>query len=203
MSESPRKPEQKDRTALYVAIVGATATIIAALIGIVPLYLNRNSPPPTPTPAPTTVLATLTPNATTNTLVVVNQFERVQDFVLDGSLLGTIETGKYKSFEIPPGPHEFKNCSVPTDPAVTPECSSKQVNATSDPYPWDIYGNAPLRGNATLLVLNPNSTDRDFFLDDVPKGTVRAHSFVVIDTPPGKYVVRTCTPGSPPTRRGR
>lgn len=60
---SEPKPESKDRTALYIAIVGATATIVAALVGILPNLLNRSAPPTllviTATP-PLTIIAQAT-----------------------------------------------------------------------------------------------------------------------------------------------
>lgn len=198
MNEPPPKKESRDRTVLYIAIIGATATVLAALIGIVPVFLNRSAPPPTDTPPP----AAISTNApTTSTLVVMNQFNQVQDFLLDNAVLGAIETGKYRTFEIPPGPHEFKNCSVPSDPAIKPECNSKQVNVATDPYAWYIYGNPTPRENATLIVMNPNGVEQDVLIDDVPKGTVGAHAFLVVDTKPGNYVLKSCTRGNPPTCR--
>lgn len=60
---SEKKSEPKDRTALYIAIVGATATVIAALIGVLPNLLRN--PPPTPVVITAAPAATVIAQATT------------------------------------------------------------------------------------------------------------------------------------------
>ncbi len=56
MSENKSAP--RDRTPLYIAIVGATATILAALISQLPNLMNRSQPTPTP------IIITATPPQT-------------------------------------------------------------------------------------------------------------------------------------------
>lgn len=63
---SVNKPEPKDRTALYIAIVGACATIAAALIGVLPTILNR-----APAPTPVAIVITASPAPTSNTQATI------------------------------------------------------------------------------------------------------------------------------------
>lgn len=55
---SEKQPPPKDRTTLYIAIVGAAATILAALIGTLPNLLPRND---APSPTPIVITATSAP----------------------------------------------------------------------------------------------------------------------------------------------
>ncbi len=69
---SEKKSEPRDRTPVYIAIVGATATVLAALITQLPNLMNRPEVTPTPivitaTPPPThvTQATNMSPGATT------------------------------------------------------------------------------------------------------------------------------------------
>jgi hypothetical protein len=102
MSEKP--PAPRDRTPLYIAIVGATATIMAALIGVLPNLTRQNSPPPTPivitaTPAPTEVAqATLAPATQTDisgfpTLTLIPPTATLAATVIPTTISPTISSG--------------------------------------------------------------------------------------------------------------
>jgi hypothetical protein len=231
MSESSPQPS-RDRTPIYLALIAATSTIIAALIAVLPNILNTNqrgAPPQQPTvivvtatlaPATEAPIATATtppaattaalgqpgatlagPSPTTDTRItflLLNNFDKNQDFYIDSNLAISVNSGQYQTLHVQPGSHELKNCLLGSDPTVKDNCFAQTANVNQNPYLWQIDGNAPVTDQPILVVLNQANSPQDVFVDNSNAGTVSAHDFMAIRVPVGSHSLQPCTAGNTP-----
>jgi hypothetical protein len=215
MSETKPPSEHKDRTALYIAIVGATATILAALIGVLPNLLNRGATPvptplvivatavPTPLAQATAVLPTQTAAAGTGRIdfLVTNNRESAFDFFVDDEYQVTIPPGSYQLLRVVPGERRLTHCpqgTKPSDASNTCETLTREVQ--SEPYDWQLGGTTPAREKVLLFLLNQIDNDIDVFVDGAEKVPVNAHKIGTIHLEPGTHEVQTCPRGAAPAQ---
>lgn len=135
------------------------------------------------------------------TFVLANNFERDQDFYIDGCLAAQIDSGKYTTFRIlPHKTRELKNCLRGANPNSANDCNIATRLVSQDPYDWVISGRAPANGQITLLVLNQSESPKDIFLDTLsfPKLTIVQNSVRVIPLENQRHTVRACQRGATP-----
>lgn len=223
---SENQSPHKDRTALYIAIVGATATIIAALIAVSPNWFNRNSGTttivitatpeatgvaqatavPTHTPIPSTIAPTNTvaPTATaisptpnnSTSLLLVNNLPRQMDFYADGVKTTSIDSGTYQVLPVPIGAHEFKQCVFGTD-----NCFAKTARLSRVIDYWEMFDTlsaGELQTTLTLLVLNQSAAPQDIYMDGIFAKRVDANNFIALTGPGGLHTLQACAAGETP-----
>lgn len=227
MSENKPRPETKDRTALYIAIVGATATVIAAAIGVLPNLLNR-VPAPAPTPIvvtaapiptevsqvtaipPTTAPATVNPPTATLAeptaasridFLVANNREGAFDFFIDDEYQITVPAGGYQLLRVIPGEHKLTHCPQGSKPSdANSGCESLSREVRNEPYDWQLGGTVPARDEMLLFLLNQIDHDVDIFVNETNMVPVNAHQIGTIQVAPGIIQIQTCRRGSTPTQ---
>ncbi|MBI4672395.1 MAG: hypothetical protein HY741_12120 [Chloroflexi bacterium] len=196
---SEKKSEARDRTPIYIALIGATATLAAALIAIAPNFLRPSAPQPLPPPA--TVSGQIAPTVALLKFVLVNNSEFAQDFYIDNTFAEAINSGTYVVLTIPPGDYTLTTCARGANPIKQPEnCSATdtKVRVHDNPYLWHIYGNQQASGQMTYLAVNQSNTPRDLFIDGTFKTTVPANDFVALTLPATEHVGQDCTQGKTP-----
>lgn len=169
---SANKPEPKDRTALYIAIVGASATIVAALIGVLPNVLKRDTPVTpiaiiiTATPPPTSIAqATTIPTLTSQPTAV----------------LGTAT--------LQPTSAPATSTSVP--PTTTPTAT----NLPSTPPPTALPSPTP-SSIVTLLLINNLPRTMEFFIDEKSITKINSGTYQSLRVPHGKRELKQCVLGT-------
>lgn len=210
MSENAPRPPPKDRTALYIAIVGALATVSAAFIGILPGLLNR-----APAPAPTALVATANPMPTqaaqpttvSPTLaaridfLVTNNRAGPFDFFIDDEYQITVPPGGYQVLRVIPGEHRLTHCPRGTKPSDSNnECETLAREVKNEPYDWQLGGTIPARGEVLLFLLNQIDHDVDIYIEGQAMVPVNSHKFGTIQLDPGTYMIRTCPRGATPAQ---
>ncbi|HZQ10619.1 MAG TPA: hypothetical protein VFD70_28830 [Anaerolineae bacterium] len=226
MSSPPPNPESKNLTPIITAAIAAIGAIVVAVIGVLPNILPTRAVPTQPavivvtatlppatntqvalapaTFAPTEISPTLTsqlPTPTQDTRIkflLVNNFDKNQDFYIDGILATAINSGTYKPLRVTPGTHELKNCLLGSDASVAENCFTQKANVTDNPYLWEIRGDAPRSGDVILLVLNESALDQDIFIDNSMFGTVPAGDYTANRVPAGTHFLQPCGKGQTP-----
>jgi len=138
------------------------------------------------------------------TFVLANNFERGQDFYVDGCLAARIDSGKYTTFRIlPHKTRELKNCLRGANPNSANDCSVETRLVSKNPYDWVINGRAPVNGEITLLVLNQSDSAKDIFFDTLffPKLTIAPESVRAIPLENQRQTVRACQRGATPIQQ--
>ncbi len=193
MSAPQPQPERKDRTPIYIAIIGAVTTIIAAFIAISPSLLNRNTP--TPTPAPTqgpTVSARID-------FVIINSRSTPFDFYIDNEFQATIPNGGYNVLRVLPGEHTLTDCPVGIKPSSNATaCETATRGVSSNPYDWQLKGEVPASSNVLLFLLNQVNSNQDIYVDGTSMTPVDAHQFKTTQVQPGKHTIQSCNRGIKP-----
>ncbi len=226
MSSPSPSQDSKNRTPIITAAIAALGAVLVALIGVLPNLLSSRAaptppavivvtatlPPATNTPValatatvvPTEISSTVTsqlPTPTPDTRIkflLVNNFEKNQDFYIDGILATAINSGTYKPLRVPPGPHELKNCLLGSDASVAENCFTQKANVADNPSLWEIRGDAKRSGDVILLVLNQSALDQDIFIDNSMFGTVAAGDFTANRVPAGTHFLQPCGKGLTP-----
>lgn len=211
MSENNPRPEPRDRTALYIAIVGATATIIAAFITVLPNLLNRASPPPpaaplvvTITPMPTQVsqaIATAPGTAGRIDFLVTNNRAAPYDFFIDNEYQITVPAGGYQLLRVIPGEHTLTHCPRGERPGNEPnECASVAREVQKSPFDWQLGGSIAARDKVLLFLLNQIDNDIDIYVNDTEMVPVNAHQMGTIQLEPGTHKLQACHRGITPAQ---
>lgn len=166
---SENKPEPKDRTALYIAIVGASATIVAALIGVLPNIVNRNAPPPTP------LVITTTPVPTQVSLVTSVPASASPPTPLPPTLTTAPTT-------VPP--------TLTTAPlTITREATLPAPTATAKPP-------ATVSNIITFIVVNNLPQTMEFFVDGKAATKINSGTYQPLKVPRGTHELKQCILGT-------
>jgi hypothetical protein len=197
---SEKNSESRDRTPIYIALIGALATIAAAFIAIAPNFWRPRRAPQGAAPPPRGA-ARAAPADTSLKFILVNNSEYAQDFYIDNTFAEAINTGTYVVLRVAPGEYTLTTCARGANPLKQPEnCSASptKVRVYDNPYLWHIYGDKRASGQMTYLVVNQSNSARDIFIDSAFKTTLRANDFVALTVPATEHVGQDCAQGKTP-----
>lgn len=99
--------------------------------------------------------------------IVANNSQRNDDVFIDGEFAAGIDSGSWLAFRVSRSPHLFQNCARDKTPQENPEArTSHRVDAQINPsYLVIPGGTVPMPKGVVLILVNPTSSNQDFFLD--------------------------------------
>ena len=206
MGETPK--EKKDRTAITVAIItgafGCITTVLAAFIGLLPALVSgigqmMNAPTLTAHARAPTSVVTSTATDTLATFILVNNFEKNQDFYVYDNLVTTVDTGKYVVLRVPQGAHKLQNCLRGTNPQSNPsDCNVKTENVRTNPFYWEIFGGVVATGEVEVIFINNARINVDVFVDGQLSATVDSGKYGTARVARGSHSFQNCQRGKNP-----
>lgn len=171
---SENKPEPRDRTPLYIAIVGALATIAAALIGVLPNMLNRGAPPP----SPIAIVITATPVPT--------------QIPIETNVPTTVPPTNVPPTNVPP--------SGAATAATAPLTITVEAMLPAPTVPQAVTATAPataIPSNIiTFLLVNNLPQKMEFFVDNEGQTRINSGDYEILHLLRGMHQLKQCVVGT-------